>query len=202
MLPVNKVPGRNASDSDSVLTNDLSTRRDSRKNFPTLVIVGALCNPLLQNWNRMVPVTVCFHIQLADGMEYLHTYVKEYYENVEVETVTMALDSTDARTSKYSTMFLLNPIKHLVSLQQPRQPNKMVHFLLIIISNFYPKWKVSKRWTWLTTVVSRKNTSMNWTGYWKWRRRICLRWSQAESGRFCLAMWLFWYLSVLRSNQV
>ena len=60
-MPDNTVRGRDASGSDNVLTDNLSTGLDSPDKVPTLMIAGALCNPLLQNEDRKVAATLCFH---------------------------------------------------------------------------------------------------------------------------------------------
>ena len=48
-VPVNTVRGRDASGSDNVLTDNLSTGLDVQEKLPMLMIVGDLCNPLLKN---------------------------------------------------------------------------------------------------------------------------------------------------------
>ena len=76
IVPVNTNRGRDASGSDNVLTDKLSTGLDVPEKLPTLMIVEALCNPLLQNGARLVAATLCTHAQLTDGMDHLHAYVK------------------------------------------------------------------------------------------------------------------------------
>ena len=76
-MPVNTVRERGVSGSDNVLIDNLSTGLDSPEKLPTLMIVGALCNPLFQNGARMVASTMCSRVQLEDGMEHLTSYVKE-----------------------------------------------------------------------------------------------------------------------------
>ena len=62
-MPVNTVCRRDSSDSDNVLTNNLNTGLDALDKVPMLMIVGALCEPLLQNGSRMVAVALCSHKQ-------------------------------------------------------------------------------------------------------------------------------------------
>lgn len=100
-MPVNTIRGRDASGSDNVLTDNLSTGLDVPEKLPTLMIVGALCNPLLQNGARMVASTLCTHAQLEDGMNHLHAYVKEYYEQLEDDTVPMVAVDRVGKTNKY-----------------------------------------------------------------------------------------------------
>ena len=78
--PVNTICGRDASGSDNVLTVSLNAGLEEAATLPTLMIVGALCHPLLQNGARMVAATLCTHHQLEDGMYHLTRFVKEYYE--------------------------------------------------------------------------------------------------------------------------
>jgi hypothetical protein len=67
-VPVETVCGRDASNSDNVLTNNLSTGLDAPEKLPTLMIVQGFFNLILQNGARMVAATLCSHIQLADGI--------------------------------------------------------------------------------------------------------------------------------------
>ena len=71
--PVNTVRGRDASGSDNVyvLTDNLNAGLDVPATLPTLIIVGALCYPLLQNRARMVAGTLCTNHQLEDRMNHL-----------------------------------------------------------------------------------------------------------------------------------
>ena len=100
-MPVNNLRGKDSSSSDNVSTDNLSTGLDSPEKVPTLIFVGVLCNPLLQKGAGMVAATMCSHSQLEDRMEHLHTYVKEYHEKLEVDTVTMVANGKDVRTHKY-----------------------------------------------------------------------------------------------------
>ena len=100
-VPVNTIRGRDASGSDNKLTDNLSTGLDVPEKLPTLMIVGALCNPLLQNGARMVAATLCTDAQLADGMDHLHAYVKEYYEQLDDDIVPVVAVGTEGKMNKY-----------------------------------------------------------------------------------------------------
>ena len=100
-MPVNTVRGRDASGSDNVLTDNLSTGLDVPEKLPTLMIVGAICNPLLQNGARMVASTLCTHAQLQDGMNHLHAYVKEYYEKLDGDHILNVPVDRVVKTNKY-----------------------------------------------------------------------------------------------------
>ena len=88
--PVNTIRGRGASGSNNVLTDSLNAGLEEAATLPTLMIVGALYHPLLQNETRMVAATLCTHHQLEDGMNHLTTFVKEYYKKEETIHVDMS----------------------------------------------------------------------------------------------------------------
>ena len=76
--PVSVIRGRDASNSDHVLEDNIMTGLQEATTLSTLMIVGALLNPLFQNGARMVAAGLCTQAQLEDGMIHLHSYVKEY----------------------------------------------------------------------------------------------------------------------------
>ena len=100
-MPVNTIRGRDASVSNNVLTNNLSTGLDVPEKLPKLMIVGALCNPFLQNGDQIVVSTLCTHAQLEDRMNHHHVYVKEYYEQLEDDTVQMVAFNRVGKTNTY-----------------------------------------------------------------------------------------------------
>ena len=64
--PVNTICGRDASGSDNLLTDSLNAGLEEAAALPMLMIIGALCYPLLQNGARMVAATLCTRHQLED----------------------------------------------------------------------------------------------------------------------------------------
>ena len=77
---IDTVCGRDASVSDNVLSSTLNAGLDASATLLTLMIVGALMNPLHQNGARMVMASLCTQAQVEDGMKHPKYFVKEFYE--------------------------------------------------------------------------------------------------------------------------
>ena len=134
--PVNTIRGRDASGSDNVLTDNLNAGLDVPATLPTLMIVGALCYPLLQNGARMVAATLCTHHQLEDGMKHLTNFVKEFYEK-EVKTIHVDMSSGRGCVNKYNVP--TNPDRTHCESPAARAEKEINHFLLTTTIVFYPR---------------------------------------------------------------
>ena len=95
------IRGRDSSNSDHVLEDNIMTGLQEATTLSTLMIVGALLNPLFQNGARMVAAGLCTQAQLEDGMKHLHSYVKEYYKRQEVDSVKVAPAGKPVLINKY-----------------------------------------------------------------------------------------------------
>ena len=144
--PINTIRGRDASGSDNVLTDSLSAGLEAPASLPTLMIVGALLNPLHQNGARMVAATLCTQSQLEDGMRRLTEFVKEFYEKDERNDVDLNFelnsDGGGGKGNKYDVP--TNPDRTFRDSPRVKAEKEIRQFFANNNARFLPKMKAHR----------------------------------------------------------